>query len=169
VKKNASSSFRRVQQGRRGAGVGLPECHWPGRGYSAICKSLAITCERCRREYQSIDPDECEICKPENLSPVAFTFKLPAITLQLIKQNHGNVSKYLRELIARDLGADAVPLDLLDRRKLRETSDLDSYLEPSRPKSKSKRQNGGKKNANGSGDYCKVGRILAAKKKTNQS
>jgi hypothetical protein len=168
VKKPAASDSRHVQQGGRGAGVGLPECHWPGRGYSAICKSHAITCERCRREYQNIDPDECEICKPENLSPVAFTFKLPAITLQLIKQNHGNVSKYLRELIARDLGEAAVPLDLLDRRKLRETSDLESYLEADKPKSKPKRK-GGKKNANGSGDHCKVGRILAAKKQTNQS
>jgi hypothetical protein len=150
-----------VQQGG-GGGVDLPECHWPGRGYSAICKSRAITCERCRRDYQSIETDACEICRPENLCPVSFSFKLPALTLELIKAKHGNVSQYLRELIARDMGEDVFPAQPR-RNPGGETSDLKSLAEIGKPITKKRSK---QKHANGSTNHRKVGRILAPKRNT---
>jgi hypothetical protein len=52
---------------------------------------------------------------------------LPLHTLELIKQKHKNVSAYLRGLILKDLGPDALPEAALKRpggRRLKVNTDL---------------------------------------------
>jgi hypothetical protein len=92
-----------------------------------------------------------------------FRFRLPSMTLELIKAKHGNVSEYLRELIAQDLGEDAFPAQR--RRKPSGETDLKVLAEIGKPTKKRSK----KKHANGSRDHYKIGRIHAPKRKTNQN
>ena len=87
----------------------MSEYHWPGRGYSPVLKSEMKSCERCRRDFAAIETDECYICEPEQSRSVAFKVQIPQLTLEIIKAKHGNVSAYLRGLILKNLGANAMP------------------------------------------------------------
>ena len=105
----------------------MSEYHWPGRGYSPVCKSETKTCERCRRDFADIDTDECFICEPEQSRCASFKVQLPLLTLEIIKQKHKNVSAYLRGLILKDLGPDVLPEAALKRPgggKLKVNTDL---------------------------------------------
>ena len=93
----------------------MSEYHWPGRGYSPVLKSEMKSCERCRRDFAAIETDECYICEPEQSRSVAFKVQIPQLTLEIIKAKHSNVSAYLRGLILKDLGADAMPKSSLKR------------------------------------------------------
>jgi len=94
----------------------MPEYHWPGRGYSPVCKSEMESCERCCRDLAAIDTENCFICGPEQSQSALFKVEIPQLTLEIIKQKHKNVSAYLRGLILKDLGADAMPDASLKRR-----------------------------------------------------
>ena len=94
-------------------GVGMSEYHWPGKGYSPVLKSQAAKCDRCGNDARKISCENCVICGPEITRSRLFQVRLPLYTLELIKQEHGNVSAYLRRLIARDMGDDVFPPDFL--------------------------------------------------------
>jgi hypothetical protein len=109
--------------------------------------------------------DWCRYCIPPEARWKIFQLRLPVATVELIKQKHGNVSKYLRELIARDLGEDAFPAAALKRpgRKPARESDLKLYPELCKPIHKR-----GKLNGNSTGDYFNFGRIRSTKKRANK-
>jgi hypothetical protein len=105
----------------------MSEFHWPGRGYSPVCKSETKSCERCRRDFADIDLENCFICGPEQSQSVSLKVQIPQLTLEIIKAKHGNVSAYLRGLILKNLGADAMPDASLKRRggrRLKVNTDL---------------------------------------------
>lgn len=105
----------------------MPEYHWPGRGYSPVCKSEMNSCERCRRDFADIDLENCFICGPEQSRPASFKVQIPQLTPEILKAKHGNVSAYLRGLILKNLGPDAMPdasLDSRGGRKLKVNTDL---------------------------------------------
>ena len=62
-------------------------------------------CPRCRRSaYYSPPPrSHCANCTPPEELRQFFRFGIRVRDLERIKAEHGNVSEYLRELIARDL------------------------------------------------------------------
>ena len=103
-------------------------------------------------------------CASHGAQSRLFRFRLPAMTLEIIKAKHGNISAYLRELIAQDLGTNACP-PLADRRRTDGETDLKTYTELFKPITKKRSK---QKHANSSGNNYKVGRIRSAKKKTNQ-
>ena len=111
----------------------MSDFHWPGPGYSPVLKSkLAKSdspepCSRCGRDLRQIDPEQCEICVPAKSLSRSFQVQLPLLTLEIIKAKHKNVSAYLRGLIAKDLGPDALPEEALRRPgggKLRVKTDI---------------------------------------------
>lgn len=84
-------------------------------------------CNRCERDLRFFSRDWCRICIPENARSKIFQVRLPLHTLNLIKAKHGNVSAYLRGLIAKDLGPEALPEAALKRpgsRRLQVNTDL---------------------------------------------
>ena len=99
----------------------MSEYHWPGRGYSLVLKSkLAKSdspelCSRCGRDLKVISAEQCQICGPEMTRSRLFQVRLPLYTLEVIKAKHGNVSAYLRGLIAKDLGPESFPKEALHR------------------------------------------------------
>ena len=62
-------------------------------------------CRRCvRTPYYSPPPrSHCPVCTPPEELRQFFRFGIRVRDLERIKAEHGNVSEYLRELIARDL------------------------------------------------------------------
>jgi hypothetical protein len=121
-------------------------------------------CPRCLRpaDYSRPLRSHCANCTPPEERRQFFRFSIRVNDLEQIKAKHGNVSQYLRELIARDLGTNACP-PVPNRRKTNGETDLKELEELNQPKPRRKR------NGNGTANHRKVGRIRAAQKKTNQS
>jgi hypothetical protein len=121
-------------------------------------------CPRCIRpaDYSPPPRSHCANCTPPEERRQFFRFSIRVQDLEQIKAKHGNVSDYLRELVARDLGTNTCP-PVPNRRKTNGETDLKELGEFSKPKSRRK------KHANGAANHRKVGRIRAAQKTTNQS
>ena len=110
---------------RRGEGVGMSECHkkktkstWDFGPEGDFPKY----CERCDRDLRFFSRPagpqglrRCRTCIPEAARSKIFQVRLPLQTLAVIKQKHGNVSAYLRGLILKDLGPEAMPEAALKR------------------------------------------------------
>jgi hypothetical protein len=72
-------------------------------------------CRFCRRDLSLESREWCRHCVPEQARSNLFKVRLPVQTLNVIKAKHGNVSAYVRGLIAKDLGPDVFPEQALKR------------------------------------------------------
>ena len=96
----------------------MSECHKrttgnsrdSGNGYDA-----RNFCWSCERDLRIESREWCRFCAPPEARVRIFQLRLPVVTLELIKAKHGNVSAYVRGLIAKDLGASVFPASAMLR------------------------------------------------------
>ena len=107
-----------MNRNERAEGVGMSECHkkkiQSTRDFGPE-GDFPKYCNRCDRDLRFFSRDWCRTCIPEEARSKIFQVRLPLQTLAVIKSKHGNVSAYLRGLILKDLGPDAMPQAALKR------------------------------------------------------
>jgi hypothetical protein len=96
----------------------MSECHKTTTGYSRDSGNgydARNFCWSCERDLRMDSREWCRFCVPKHAKTNLFKVRLPVQTLDLIKQKHGNVSAYVRGLIAKDLGAHVFPASAMLR------------------------------------------------------
>lgn len=96
----------------------MSECHKRTTGYSRDSGNEYDPrnfCRSCRRDLRIESRNWCRFCVPRHAKTNLFKVRMPVQTLDLIKEKHGNVSAYVRGLIAKDLGDHVFPASAMLR------------------------------------------------------